>query len=1055
MKKITLTLLIGALVSGCGGGDSATTGTNSSSPTPNEPTTEPMAAVQISGTVYQGLAVSNAQVTLVGVDGRYIVNTATTTSQGRYQLRLANQAYLPVYVQTDSAGQRWRSLVSEPMDGEVIAHISPLSEAAIRRLEQSAQPMTQENFITSATQVLAPILGAEVKVEAFLNAPDFQARQSDNPLLKPSTADLIVEWLNQSAQTSDVSLLEYLQGSERFSTPLNQQPLAQLEMVNFLTNANLAFSSVSRELTALGIQTSETEFGFEQARASLLALVNQLQGWGDKQTRQLAKQGWIAYVSAFAEQGAASVSAAMSDTVAQQAYVKQMRATFEPESSVMHSVSEQQVLAVAQLNAALSTAAKQQEQTAELVSAAFNQKAYQNLPVLTPNAQGKYEAAVLQAFAAQLNRIAAGEEAMPEPIVAQVDGLEPEPEPDPWVWTAERKFKLLQMSSFGPTKDTLAELERFTPEYWLNRQLSMPSAYDQSNDDWPTHLQRTIEIAQLFEPGTDYYRTGVFNESNADGDVLKYQMAAWWENALGSKRYTQVGSDQLRQRMAYALSQLLVVSDAAFPLDVHGEGLAHYYDLLAQHAFGNYRQLLGAIARSPAMGVFLSHAANQKASIELASRPDENFARELIQLFSVGLYLLNEDGSVQTDQNGQPIAAYQQEDVEELAKVMTGWNLSNSQAFRSVIRSDGDYTRQMTFNRDYHEDEADAFYQGQGDGEIMLLGQAVALDARDQMTDGLGNLTFSGLDASLDVLFAHPNVPVFVSLHLIKHFVTSNPSPEYVQRVSEVFRDDGNGQRGNLRAVLKAILLDQEAYQTTLNYGGKIKEPILAFTQILRGLNAAPWRTPWVSNNDTEIRDVYWFRAPEEALSQAPLRSPSVFNFYRPDFIPSDPALMAQGVTAPEMQIQTDQFFANFSNFLTSVVRRNEWVYFDKQLGYSPLPNYWTSYAIQVDFTEVLTLMEQAMEGDNTLDFATINQDQSYDSQGLNPKQRAVNALLTWFNQRFFGGSLSVEVQLHLERYLNEGLSRNRDDQRLYEAHEMVQELIMLVMPSPVFMVQN
>jgi hypothetical protein len=200
---------------------------------------------------------------------------------------------------------------------------------------------------------------------------------------------------------------------------------------------------------------------------------------------------------------------------------------------------------------------------------------------------------------------------------------------------SKNDHSLLLQATFGPDKEQIEFITRTEILGWIDHQLNMGSAYDSTSDNWPTHLERTIEIAKQAEPSVGWYDadddgTTYFNEANGDIQVTLYQMAAWWDNVLGNPKYPALGQDQLRQRVAYALSQLLVTSNSAFPLNRRGEGLAYYYDLLAKHAFGNYRDLLSDVTRSPTMGAYLSHQGNRKASKSEGIRPDENFAREVM-----------------------------------------------------------------------------------------------------------------------------------------------------------------------------------------------------------------------------------------------------------------------------------------------------------------------------------------------------------------------------------------------------------------------------------------
>ncbi|MCU7858972.1 MAG: DUF1800 family protein, partial [Candidatus Thiodiazotropha sp. (ex Lucinoma kastoroae)] len=341
--------------------------------------------------------------------------------------------------------------------------------------------------------------------------------------------------------------------------------------------------------------------------------------------------------------------------------------------------------------------------------------------------------------------------------------------------------RLLLQTTYGPTLSDIQQVKQLGIVQWIDNQFTMGSAYNNSGDGWQTHLERTQEIAIHAEPDTNWLDSGIFNEASGDNSVKDYQMAAWWENALGSSavQSNRIGSDQLRQRTAYALSQLLVVSDSASILGQRGEALAAHYDLLAKHAFGNYRTLLGEIARSPGMGVYLSHQGNSKANPVTGTRPDENFAREVIQLFSVGLHELNLDGTPNRDgdSNSYPdsgsglVPTYTQTDIEELAKVMTGWDLANNDRFGRLHQRDGDYTHPMVFHPSQHEDEA---AEG-GDGNVTVLGQTFPLNS---------GADHSGLDRALDILFNHPNMAPYVSRHLIQRLVTSNPSSDYVARVS-------------------------------------------------------------------------------------------------------------------------------------------------------------------------------------------------------------------------------------------------------------------------------
>ena len=404
-----------------------------------------------------------------------------------------------------------------------------------------------------------------------------------------------------------------------------------------------------------------------------------------------------------------------------------------------------------------------------------------------------------------------------------------------------------------------------------------------------------------------------FNTDVATRYVIDFQNSAMLENVLGnSPTHPKLGSDQLRQRVAYALSQILVVSTTEHPLYHHAESLAFFFDTLAKNAFGNYRTLLGEVARHPAMGVFLSMQGNAKYNPRTGSKPDENFAREALQLFTIGLYELNIDGSLNNDGNpltindnaSRPLPAYEQHDVEELAKIMTGWTLADQRFGKSGAKR-GNYARPMQFFEQFHEQER----AEKGDGLVTVLGHTINL----RKGDGQDHL-----NQALDILFAHPNVGPFVSKHLIQRLVTSNPSKAYIQRVATVFNNNGKDVRGDMKATLKAVLLDVEARQTPKNEQfGQVKEPLLAFTQFLRAFNGQPG----IHYNKALA---YWFNQPERYIGQAALRSPTVFNFFSPEFVPNDDSFKSEMRSAPEMEIQQNSELINFNNVIFRTLFNND-----------------------------------------------------------------------------------------------------------------------------------
>jgi uncharacterized protein (DUF1800 family) len=343
---------------------------------------------------------------------------------------------------------------------------------------------------------------------------------------------------------------------------------------------------------------------------------------------------------------------------------------------------------------------------------------------------------------------------------------------------------------------------------------------------------------------------------------------SWWEQVLD-------GPDPLRQRVALALSEHFVVSDAADAVAASPRGLANYYDVLLDGAFGNYRDLLLDVSLHPIMGVYLSHLRNEKSYPAANRFPDENYAREIMQLFSIGLFRLRRDGSLVLDGAGQPIPTYDNDDITELAKIFTG--LSFAGPDHDFHQGQELWTAPMRMYEEFHEPGPKHLLRGR----YVPAGQTGMQDVLD----------------AIDNLFEHPNVPPFVARRLIQRLVTSNPSPGYVERVAAVFEDDGSGTRGDMRAVIKAILLDPEAREWPEESGvgrGMLRESFLRRVHLARAFDAASPAPGY------RIADG---NAPTD-FGQRPLSSPTVFNFFLPDHRPMGPIAQA-GLVGPEFQILT------------------------------------------------------------------------------------------------------------------------------------------------------
>ena len=341
--------------------------------------------------------------------------------------------------------------------------------------------------------------------------------------------------------------------------------------------------------------------------------------------------------------------------------------------------------------------------------------------------------------------------------------------------------------------------------------------------------------------------------------------------------------DQLRQRVVFALSQIFVVGLDGLPGSDRGYSALYYLDLLEQHAFGNFRDLLGAITLSPAMGAYLSMRNSAKADAS-GRQPDENYAREVMQLFTIGLVQLNVDGTPRL-QNGAQVDTYGEADVSGLARAFTGWDNETDKTGR---------TSPMYLRPERHEN-----------GEKTFLG--ITIPANTSGTDSVR--------IALDRLFNHANVGPFFVKQLIQRLVSSNPSAAYVGRVAATFNNNGAGVRGDLAAVLRATLLDPEARDTATALAGanagKLREPILRFAAWARTCNVNS------ASGDWKLQDT---ADPATRLGQSPMRSPSVFNFYRPGYVPPNTAIASAGKVSPEFQITTETSVAGYLNFMQSAI---------------------------------------------------------------------------------------------------------------------------------------
>jgi uncharacterized protein (DUF1800 family) len=421
--------------------------------------------------------------------------------------------------------------------------------------------------------------------------------------------------------------------------------------------------------------------------------------------------------------------------------------------------------------------------------------------------------------------------------------------------TTSDAARFADQTSFGANEASVAEVERKGPALALEEQFVKPGMGLQVMGAVPVDPAQQCPSGSAATCERDYYT------------AFHLQKQFFW-NAVH-------GADQLRQRVAFALSQIIVVSantiDPAY-------ANRNFQQMLQVNAFGNYRNILLETTLSPVMGAYLNMVNNVRADPARGTEPNENYARELLQLFSVGEYLLNPDGTRQLDGQGNPISTYDQDTIENFARVFTGWTYPPRPGAASRFPNPQYFDGRMVAFAAQHDTGAKTLLSG----AALPAGQTPEKDVEDAISN----------------VFNHPNVGPYIGKQLIQFLVTSNPSPQYVARVTTSFNNNGQGVRGDMKAVLRAILLDAEARgnpSADANYG-KLREPVLLMTGLVRALNGSS--------------DGVYLRGRAAAMGQLPYESPTVFNFYPPDYIAPD-----TDVLGPQFKImQTGTILAR-SNF--------------------------------------------------------------------------------------------------------------------------------------------
>ena len=446
----------------------------------------------------------------------------------------------------------------------------------------------------------------------------------------------------------------------------------------------------------------------------------------------------------------------------------------------------------------------------------------------------------------------------------------------------EDAARFLLQAQFHASDAAIAALRSQSYVAWLAAQVAAPAS--QGGFDWMASRGYSS-----LDTSTAYY------ENTYPGDYMV------WHQLIASP----VG---MRQRVALALSEFFVLSLSSLSFSWRSQAAAAWWDLLASNAFGNYRTLLEGVTLNPAMGSFLGVKGNMKENVATGRQPDENFGREVMQLFTIGLYQLNPDGTEKRDASGNKIETYTNADVTNIARVFTGWDFDASQGPNTVVAGNRTITNvngvraPMALSAANHTAMASSF-----------LGASIAAG-----TDGT-----AALKIALDTLFNHPNVGPFFGKQMIQRLVTSNPSPAYVARVASAFNANSAGVRGDLAAVFAAVLLDDEARGPAgltgagQNGFGKLREPMVRLVQWARTFGAASSQGGW------KIGDL---SNPATQLGQSPLRPASVFNFFRPGYVPPSTALSASQTPAPEFQLVNESSVGGYLNYLQGVIRNGIFV---------------------------------------------------------------------------------------------------------------------------------
>jgi Protein of unknown function (DUF1800) len=594
--------------------------------------------------------------------------------------------------------------------------------------------------------------------------------------------------------------------------------------------------------------------------------------------------------------------------------------------------------------------------------------------------------------------------------------------------------RFLAQATFGPTEVDIQALRASGYQAWLTKQFAAPPTYELDYLNW---VKNTL-----------HENVGQNNRQEA-----------WLLGAIGGtdpQNNALVHSDQLRQRVAFALSEILVVSDQNPTLDGFPMGMAYYYDILIRDAFGNFRNLLQDVTLSPAMGVYLNMMGNRRADLSQNQHPDENYGREINQLFGVGLVMLNNNGTVQNPSN--PVSTYTQSTITNFAHVFTGWNWADCDANGNdnFLGCSADYdtganflTPMIAHDQVNHPHSGDPSYHDNGTDPVNDIVDKQLLSYPGAENGGLlahGGTASTDLQFAISNIFNHPNVAPFISKQLIQRLVTSNPTPEYVGRIATIFNNDGTGSRGNLKAVVQTILLDPEArlghWQNPDGFG-KLREPAVTMVHLWRSMSVQHHCGLDIdqTNDDHSVTHYRYKNQPYRyagystgwnlggtqygGVAQAPLDAFTVFNFFKPSFIPAG-EMTTKNLLGPEFQLQTDTIIAHNNNTFAQYT-------------------IWGNY----DYSDVCDANDAY--GDVMINHA---KDAALAGSGKGGTADPSDRLVEAYNKRFMSGQMSPYMRQSLVSYLNTINSTwgpSTADWRL----QRINRALYLVLSSPEYMIQK